>query len=58
MNRFIVRINYNQIAQKDNTKQAVFEFIGPGRALCLIEAMTDNPKRMFNYLNRNAVKIG
>jgi len=46
------------IAQKDNTKQAIFEFIGPGRALCLIEVMTDNPKRMFNYLNKNAAKIG
>jgi len=46
------------MAQKDNTKQAVFEFIGPGRALCLIEMMTDNPKRSLNYLNKNAAKIG
>lgn len=46
------------IAQKDNTKQTIFEFIGPGRVLCVIETMTDNPKRTFNYLNRNAVKIG
>ncbi|CAF2751901.1 unnamed protein product [Rotaria sp. Silwood2] len=46
------------IAQKDNMKQVIFEFIGPGRALCLIEVITDNPKRTFNYLNKNAAKIG
>lgn len=46
------------IAQKDNTKQVVFEFMGPGRVFCLIETMTDNAKRTLNYLNRNAAKIG
>ncbi|CAF1144304.1 unnamed protein product [Rotaria sordida] len=46
------------IAQKDNMKQVIFEFIGPGRALCLMEVMIDNPKRAFNYLNKNAAKIG
>lgn len=46
------------IAQKDNTKQTVFEFIGPGRALCVIETMTDNPKKTLNYLSRNAAKMG
>ncbi|CAF1023810.1 unnamed protein product [Rotaria sp. Silwood1] len=46
------------IAQKDNTKQALFEFVGPGRSFCLIEVMTDSPKRTFNYLNKNAAKIG
>ncbi|CAF1137823.1 unnamed protein product [Rotaria sordida] len=46
------------IAQKDNMEQVIFEFIGPGRALCLTEVMTGNSKRAFNYLNKNAAKIG
>ncbi|CAF0825789.1 unnamed protein product [Adineta ricciae] len=46
------------IAQKDNTKQALFEFVGPGRVFCLIEVMTDNQKRTLTYLNKNAAKIG
>ncbi|CAF5175403.1 unnamed protein product, partial [Rotaria magnacalcarata] len=46
------------IAQKDNTKQTLFEFVGPGRAFCIIEMMTENPKRSFNYLNKSAAKIG
>ncbi|CAF0896740.1 unnamed protein product [Adineta steineri] len=46
------------IAQKDNTKQAIYEFVGPGRAFCVIETMTDNPKRTYNYLNKSAAKIG
>jgi len=46
------------IAQKDNARPQLFEFVGPGRAYCLIEAVTDSPKRCLNQMNKLAMKIG
>jgi len=46
------------IVQKDNARPQLFEFLGPGRVYCLIEVMTDNPKRCLNQMNKLALKIG
>ncbi|CAF0873196.1 unnamed protein product [Didymodactylos carnosus] len=46
------------VSQKENAKPSTFEFLGPGRVYCIIEAITDNPKRTLNQLNKVAAKLG